>query len=310
VTPQLRTLDAIDFEDLRFERLARAGVTTVYVGGGPAAVLGSQGVVLKTQGDSADARVLREAAGATLTIGNEPFQRGTFNRRPEGGRSDIYTRRPTTRMGIVWVFREAMYAALPHARPGAAESDDPVTRELVRILRGEVPLRIQVRGSHDIRSAFRLTQEFGIEKVILEEAIEAARAIDRIREAGVPVIYGPIETSPSGWRGREVEEPNLSTPRRLHEAGVPLALSAGDADVDQALPFQAMCAVRYGLPFDAAMRAVTSTPASLLGVEKRVGTLAAGKDADIVIWSGKPFEATSRPVVVVIDGKVVHSETP
>jgi imidazolonepropionase-like amidohydrolase len=310
VIPQLRVLDAVDFDHPGFRRLARQGVTTVYIGADPASVIGARGAVVKTGEGPPSSRVLRDAAQVKLTVGAEPALRGIRNSEPRGGRSSYLTRRPITRMGTAWVFREAMYRATAYAEGKRDAADaDPAMEELVRVLRGEATLRVQARSVHDIETAFRLTGEFGIRRFLLEEGIEAARCLDRIREAGIPVIYGPIQESPSGWRGGDIERPALSTPLLLHEAGVPLALSAVDLDGEEALPGQAMMAVRFGLPVDAALRAVTRTPAELLGVADRIGTLAAGRDADVVLWSGDLFEATTRADVVVINGTIVHDGT-
>jgi len=307
VIPYLHTLDAVDLTDEGFARVARQGVTTVYLGGDPASVIGSTGVVVKTGGGAPWNRVVLDGVHIKLTIGNEPSMRGTYNRLPRGGRSDFLTRRPATRMGVAFVFRMAMFDALPYAAEGTPE--DPATRELVRVLRGELPLRVQARSVHDILTAFRLTREFGIERFILEEGIEAARCLDELRAARIPVIYGPIEATPTGYRGREIERPNLSTPHLLQEAGVPLALSAGDLPDEAALPWQGFLAVRYGLARDEAVKATTSTPARLLGLEDRIGTLAVGRDADVVLWSGEIFEPTTRAEVVVIGGEIVHDGT-
>jgi imidazolonepropionase-like amidohydrolase len=95
----------------------------------------------------------------------------------------------------------------------------------------------------------------------------------------------------------------MDTPVKLREQGIPFALSShGSADLEDRLPLQAGYAMQGGLPFEAALEAVTTIPARLLGVADRVGTLEVGKDADLVLWNGMPFEPSSRVIAVIVDG--------
>jgi imidazolonepropionase-like amidohydrolase len=121
------------------------------------------------------------------------------------------------------------------------------------------------------------------------------------------VIFGPIFAQPDGSRAYSGEDLRscLNTAGLLAEAGIPLALTAGDLGGESALPHQACFAIRHGLSFEAAMKATTSMPAGILGVADRVGALEQGMDADLVLWKGKPFAPASRPVLVMIQGEVV-----
>lgn len=311
VIPHLRTLDAADLHHDDFRRLARDGVTTVFLAADPASVVASRGAVVKTAGTQ-ERRVLIGAREPMITISSESWRRGTSNSIPFG-RVTYRNRRPTTGMGNVWVIRDSFYDAAHAARDGTFE--DAGQRELARILRGESPVRILARRIEQIETAFRLTTEFGIETFTLVEGTEAYRIAEPLARAGIPVIYGPISERPRGvFRpvSGEMDLPALESPRILHEAGVTLALTAGDLSGEESLPRQAGFALRFGLPRGAAVTATTATPARLIGVGDRVGTVAPGRDADLVVWSGEPFDATSAARVVIIDGSVVHfeEETP
>jgi len=117
------------------------------------------------------------------------------------------------------------------------------------------------------------------------------------------VILPPV---PSQGRTRDQAFMAIDTAKVLQDAGIPFALSAHDgSDASERLSIQAGYAMRGGLTREQALRAVTLTPAQILGVDKQVGTVEAGKDADLVLWNGEPFEATSRPIGVLVSGHLV-----
>ena len=177
---------------------------------------------------------------------------------------------------------------------------------LREVLEGEVPLRIQARIQQDIHTALRLAEEFKL-RFTFEEATEAYRCIETLKEASMPVIFGPIYERPSGIRARSSESrrSRYYTFRALIEAGIPTALSAQELREEDGLARQAMYAMRFGVRFDDALQAVTQTPAQMLGLDDQIGTIESGKRADLVIWRGQPFAATSMALVVLIDGQVV-----
>jgi imidazolonepropionase-like amidohydrolase len=173
-------------------------------------------------------------------------------------------------------------------------------------LEGTAGLRIQARLQRDILTAIRLADEFDL-PFTLEEATEAYRCLDEIKATGVPVVFGPIYARPSGIRlsSREGNQSRYYTFRALLESGIPTALSAQDLRDDNGLARQAMYAQRFGVSFDDSLRAVTLTPAQLLGLEDQLGTVEVGKRADLIVWSGQPLAAASMPSLVLVDGRVV-----
>ena len=309
VVPHIRVLDALDLRSPDFERLARGGVTTVYTSPDASAVIGARGAVLHT-GGAADQRVLCPAAAVKAVIGTDPSILGTYNRRPYGSSVDMYARRPNSRMGVTWVFRKAFYDADRRGRGVDAYGADTASPEASAVLRevraGKIPLRIQARIQQDILTALRLAKEFDL-RFTLEEATEAYRCLDELQKASVPVIFGPIYERPDGIRLRsgEGQRSRYYTFRALLERGIETALSAQEFREEDGLARQAMYAVRFGVGFDDALRAVTQTPARFLGLDDQLGTVEVGKRADLVLWSGRPLAATSAAVVVLIDGRVV-----
>jgi len=184
---------------------------------------------------------------------------------------------------------------------------------LRRVLAGELPLAIQAKATQDVRTAIYLKEEFKIPRLILDYAIEAWREPELLKRSGVAVVLPPFPPGgryADGFVNDSYFQP-LDAAKTLHDLGVPFALSGHDArTVGARLSDQAGLAQRGGLSFDDALAAVTLVPARLVGVEKRVGSLEVGKDADLVLWSGKPFEPTSRVIGVLLEGELVLDPRP
>lgn len=311
VTPHLRVLDSVDLESQDLTRLLRNGVTTIYVSPDSGQVIGAQGAIVRT-GGALERRVVRAADAVKASLGADPIQRGGGNSTPRGGFAGINTRRPTTRMGVDFVFRKAFYDAkragdgLPLY--GADQPPLAAIPALQALLRGEMPLRIQARLQHDIFSALRLAQEFGVQ-FVLEDAVEAYQCIPQLKTAGVSVVYGPLSMIPQGFRAAigEANDARLATPTWLEAAGIPFALTAQELRDEEGLVRQAMIAARYGLSPAAALRAITAAPAQILKLPG-FGTLEVGGPADLVVWSGDPLHPASRVQLVLIEGVVAFRE--
>ncbi len=308
VSPSVRVADSLDPFAIEWDRQLRSGVTTVLVNPPDFDVVGGLGVVLKTGGpESIAARtvranaVLRGAMGSQPSVGNHPaFGRPT----------DFYSRRPTTRMGVEWEWRKAFYdaAASQHDPSRAFPGSDLV----LRALSGDLTLAIQAWSTQDIRTAVFLKEEVerelgGRPRLFIDAAAEAWKEPQLLVRSKTAVVLPPFPMAAEGNRpaGRTEDGAfmTLEVARLLYEQGVPIALSShGAAGIESRLPMQAAYAIRGGLPFEAALEAVTISPARMLGVEDRVGSVEVGKDADLVLWNGTPFEPSSRVVGVLLDG--------
>lgn len=172
---------------------------------------------------------------------------------------------------------------------------------LVPLVQGRTPLVARVHRESDIRTLLRFAREENL-KLILEGAEEGWKAAPDIARAGVPVIVYPYADLPGSF---EVLGSTLENASRLHAAGVTVALTAPEGAAHRAREtrYGAGTAVAWGLPWDAALAAVTINPARMFGVGDRTGSLEPGKDADLVIWSGDPFEPLSEARAVYIRGK-------
>ncbi|MFG0331621.1 MAG: amidohydrolase family protein [Phycisphaerales bacterium] len=310
VVPHTMVADSLDLLAPDLEILMKEGVTTVYASPEPSAVIGPRGAIVRTAGPLSE-RLVTEAAAVQATLGSDSFRLGAGNRSPYRGFVSMRTRRPNSRMGVSWVFRKAFYDAEKHhdgLEVTGADAPPIAAMEALRDLRnGSIPLRIQARTERDIMSAIALADEFDLDFTLLE-ATEAYRAIDAIVNAGLPVIFGPIYSEPGSMRAYVdgARDSKLATFATLINSGAPTALSARDLRGEDGLARQVMYAMRTGVPFDEALRAVTLTPAEMLGLADEVGSIETGKRADVVVWNGQPFAATSRPVVVVVGGVVEH----
>jgi imidazolonepropionase-like amidohydrolase len=310
ITPGVRVSDGLDPFDPAWARAARRGVTSVLVSPPDFNVIGGLGVALKTagaEGAPLRARVLADELVLRAAIGSQPSQRN----HPAFGRpEDFYSRRPTTRMGVEWELRRVFYAA---ANAGGSQADgnggEPAGAEQLRaVLQGKLPMMVQAWTTQDIRTAVFLKEEIereglGRPRMILDAAAEAWKEPQLLTRSGVSVVLPPFPL-----QGRTGDRAFMAwdTAAVLHSLGVPIALSShGSAAPGEDLAAQAGFAIRGGLSFEAALAAVTTSPARMLGLEGRIGSLESGKDADLVLWSGRPFEPTSRVIGVLIDGRLV-----
>ncbi len=220
---------------------------------------------------------------------------------------DFYARRPTTRMGVTWEFRKAFLDAAKVAADRPAKLD-PGVEVLSRALGRKLPIRIAATRSFDIESALRLADEFNLQ-IVFEEAEEAYRYTDILAKRKVPVALRPTFQPGRVWAS-DGSELRYGTFAALASAGVPTALLTGGSGEDESLLAMAAFAVRYGATREQALRAVTLTPAELLGVADRVGSIEKGKDADFTVLTGDPLDVTSRVERVVVNGRTAFERKP
>jgi imidazolonepropionase-like amidohydrolase len=304
VIPAFDAADSIDFFSKDLDELIRDGVTTIYVTGEASSVISSRGTAVKTGGPIAQRR-LAATPCVKVTLSGESSRRATFNTPPfRGGDVTFSVRRPTTRMGSAWVFREAFHDALRFKETGKTSGDPAQMRALLDVMEGKVKLRFQAREAADIRSAQRDCDEFGL-TFVLEYGNETGECLDLVTSRKIPVIFGPPRDGDS--QASQFDDPITAwqTPKLLAERGVPFCLTAADASGEGGLSRQAGFAIKNGLDRARALRAVTTDAAAMIGLDKRIGRLAEGFDADLVVWSGEPFDDVSRPVLVVINGRPV-----
>ncbi len=206
------------------------------------------------------------------------------------------------------VGRPAETTAQGGAQAGGKEETRDLRREaFARVVRRETPLLITAHRAQDILSALRLAREFNL-RIVLDGAAEAYLVTDEIKRAGVPVIVHPTMYRATG----ETENLSMETPATLVRAGIPVALQSGFESYvpkTRVVLFEAALAAANGLEPQEALGLVTIGAARLLGIERRVGSLEVGKDADLALFDGDPFEYTTHVRTVIINGQVVSEET-
>jgi imidazolonepropionase-like amidohydrolase len=298
ISPEYRVLDGLNPKARDLQRAVQTGVTTAFIGPGNRNVIGGLGAILKTHGDSLRQMVIQEEAALKATVGSGP----TIGNYPPRGMPPVnfYARRPTTRMGVTWEFRKAFIDAAKYAADRPARPD-PAREVLARALARKLPVRIAASRAVDIESALRLADEFKL-AVVFEEAEEAYRHVGLLAQRKVSVALRPTFQPGRVWAA-DGSELRYGTFAALAAAGVPTALLTGGPGEGESLLAMAAFAVRCGATREQALGAITKTPAEILGVADRVGSLEKGKDADFVALSGDPLDVTSRVERVVVNGR-------
>jgi imidazolonepropionase-like amidohydrolase len=297
--------------------LISGGVTTVYIAPGDRQVVGGQGAVVKTWGDDFDSMIVLEPAAMDMTIGETAKREG---------------QNPTTRMGIAALLRKTLMDGQAYVRTveeyeeKVAEGDEEATppsrnlsnEALLKLLRKELPARIEVDFLDDIRTAIRIAEEFDLE-LILDSGLGAYKIKDVLAENDIPVVLGP-PTHPfiaGGEVSMTADLYNLmseSNAAELTAAGVKVAFASfgfgfgsfGGATQGRWLLIEAAYATGYGLSDEDALKAVTINAAEILGVDDRVGSLEVGKDADIIVLDGYPLNVKTWVEKVFINGELIH----
>ncbi|NHM26163.1 amidohydrolase [Desulfofundulus sp. TPOSR] len=302
VTPHLRAIDAVYPADLGFEDARAGGVTTVATGPGSANIIGGEMVALKTAGQVVDRMVLRSPVGLKAALGENPKR--TYGREKK---------MPATRMASAALLREALAKAQDYQRKleaaaagrGERPDRDLKMESLVRVLRREIPLRVHAHRADDIMTALRIAREFNL-LLVVEHCTEGYLVAQELAAHGVMAVVGPMITNRAKV---ELKGISLQTPRALAGAGVTFAIMTDHPVVPiQYLALSAALAVRGGLPEERALRAITLDAARILGLENRLGSLEPGKDADVVVLNGHPFDPRTRVIKTYIDGRLVYKD--
>lgn len=298
IQPELRAIDAYNARERLVEWLRGFGVTTLHTGHGPLALISGQTLVAKTRGDTVEEAVIVPRAMIAATLGADSREEGK-------GKS------PGTAGKQIALLREALLRARDYQRKlreaGADASKRPDrdlrNEALVDVLERKVPLLVTAQRHQDIISALRLAREFEL-KLVLDGASEAYVVLDELRASGVSVIAHP----PMARYAGELENASRTTPAKLAEAGIPFTFQSGYESYvpkTRVVLYEAAVAAAYGLGPERALRAITLDAARVLGLEARIGSLEVGKDGDLALYDGDPFEYTSHCVGTVIEGAVV-----
>ena len=297
--PELRAIDAYNPRDPLVAYVRSFGITTVNTGHAPGMLISGQTMIAKTHGRTADEDVIKPAAMIAASLGSS----GTT---AEAGKT------PGTRSKAVALLRAELIKAQDYVKKLAAEDEtkrparDLRLETLARALDGSQPLIITAHRQQDILSAIRVAQEFDL-TILLDGASDAPLVLDEIKTAGVSIILHPTMARSFG----DQENLSMETAAKLKAAGIPFAMQSGYENYvpkTRIVLFEAAIAAANGLAFDDALACVTIDAASLLGIAVRTGSLTVGKDADLALYDGDPFEYTTHCTATMIDGVVYPGE--
>jgi imidazolonepropionase-like amidohydrolase len=300
VTPHLRVIDAINPLDLGFRDALSGGVTTVVVAPGSANVLGGEMAAMKTAGSLIDEMIVRFPVGLKAALGENPKR--SYGRDKKS---------PSTRMASAAILRETFVRAQDYLRKvnGAvsgqsqAPDRDLKMEAVVRVLKKEVPLRLHAHRADDIMTAVRIAREFDLDLVI-EHCTEGKVIAAYLAQANIPAVIGPIIAN----RAKpEMQGLTLETARSMADQGVRFAIMTDHPVVPiQYLAASAALTVKGGLTEEHALRAITIDAAAIIGVADRLGSLEPGKEADLALFSGHPFDIRSQVEKVFVNGELVY----
>jgi imidazolonepropionase-like amidohydrolase len=302
ITPTLRMSDALDPQSKTLKRVVQTGVTTLFVSPGRRNVIGGLGVVVKPMGKIPQQMIIKDEAALTVVMDMDPTQGNRIPWREPP--TNFYFRRPGTRMAIIWMLRKSFFDA--QQQPDSEEIKDPNLAILSSVLKDEIPIHVNARRAIAIRATLKVADEYGL-KLIFQECTEGYKVAEQLAERKIPVVLGPFYYYPGSMgQYREGRKVNWNNAGILAEAGVKVALASGGQSGAIDILTAATFAVRHGMNRDEALKAITITPAEILGVADRVGSLEKGKDADIVVLSGDPLNVTTRVEKVILNGKTVY----
>ncbi len=292
--PELRAMDAYDARERLVEWLREFGITTIHTGHAPGALISGRTMIVKTRGANVEEAVLVPDAMVAATLGDSA--------RAEDRKA------PGTRAKMVAMLRTELVKAQGYLDKQASDDENKPDRDLrlevfAKMLRRELPILVTAHRSQDILTAIRLAKEFDL-RLVLDGAAESYLVSEQIRASGYPVILHPTMYRAGG----ETENLTMEAASRLKAANILFALQSGYESYvpkTRVVLFEAAVAAANGLSFEEAFATITIDAARLLGIDDRVGSLEAGKDGDVALYDGDPFEYTSHCVGTVIEGEVV-----
>ncbi|MBJ8058645.1 MULTISPECIES: amidohydrolase [Bacillus] len=288
-TPHIRSLDGIHPLDIAFQDAVQNGITTVHVMPGSQNIIGGTTCVIKTAGACIDHMIIQEPAGLKIAFGENPKKVHSNG-----------TKESITRMGIMGLLRESFYEAQHYGH----EADFRML-SILKALRREIPVRIHAHRADDISSALRFAKEFNLD-LRLEHCTEGHFIVEELSKHNLKVSVGPTLTRRSKI---ELKNKTWDTYHILSKNGVEVSITTDHPYTPiQYLNVCAAVAVREGLDEKTALEGITIFPARNLRLEDRIGSIEVGKDADLVLWTHHPFHYLAKPVLTMIDGKIIYKK--
>lgn len=303
VTPHLRAIDAINPVDRCFQEALDVGITTVATGPGSANVIGGTFATMKTYGKTIDDMVIDGCTAMKSAFGENP-------KRVYSGKKAT----PSTRMATAAILRENLIKAKNYVEKQEASKNgidkapdfDMKLEALAMVIRKEIPLKAHAHRADDILTAIRIAKEFDL-NLSLEHCTEGHLITENLKDEHIKaIIVGPSLSDRS-----KVELKNLTfkTPAILNKAGIKVSIMTDHPVIPlQYISICAALAAREGMDEEEALRSITINPAHAINVDHRVGSIEIGKDADIIIYNGHPFDLRNTVKFVMVNGEVVKNQ--
>lgn len=318
IEPQLKIVDGLFPESEVIPVTRTNGIATVLVAPDENNVINGQSALINLDASKfVDSIIVKSPVGMHVTLGEAPKAR-------YGPKNQM----PMSRMGTAALLRQTLIKAKEFLAkqedyqkklqeyetkkndPKAKKEDlkepekpgrDAVLEALVPVIKGELPVIVSAHRVDDIETAIRIAEEFNL-KLILNHCTNGYKIADLLAQKKIPVLVGPITTQPGSMETQGALYENAAL---LQKAGVKIAIQSGEVHNVRNLPYEAGIAVSYGLPWEEALKAITLTPAEILGVASRLGSLEPGKDANIAIFDGDPLQPLSNCKKLFINGRDV-----
>ena len=290
IQPELRAIDAYNPREELVEWIREFGITTINTGHAPGALISGQTMIVKTYGTLQNT-ILDTISMVSFSLGKEVSSEFKVpGSRPKG----------------IAMLRSKLYEAKAYLeKQNSDDKKSAINLEneiLAKVLKKEVPALITADKAVDILGALRLAKEFNLE-LILDGAEESYMVLDEIKEAEVPII---LHASMS-----RLESGSFETASKLQKAGIPFAIQSGYESYvpkTRVVLFEAAILAANGLSFEEALASITIDAAKILKIDDKVGSIEVGKNADIAIYNGDPFEYTTHCCGVIIDGKIMKQD--
>ncbi len=309
ITPEMRGIDSFNPDEPSLKEVLIGGVTCINTGPGSGNVISGQAVVIKPTGaPTVDEMIVKAPSGLKVAFGENP-------KRVHGSEK----RTPSTRMGVAALLRKALVDAINHkhelqvymekAEEAKKKGESPPTppkrdlglETIIRVINREIPIHAHAHRADDIATIIRIAKEFDID-VVLIHCTEGHKIPKLIAKSKFPAVIGPTMF----WTSKpETRERGFKTAVNLNKAGVKVALQTDSLTPMNYFPLIPMNVIKEGMSREDALKCVTINPAEALRINDLVGSLEPGKDADIVIWSGDPFDFYSKVEQVFINGNTI-----
>ncbi len=303
-TPNLRAIDAVNPMDKCFEEAISSGVTTVITGPGSANPIGGQLIAMKTYGNCVDDMIIKSPVAIKFAFGENP--KVVYNEKNQT---------PMTRMATAAIIREQLNKAKRYnedkkkAKKSPGDYDlpeyDEKSEALLPLINKKISAHIHAHRADDIFTAIRIAKEFDIDYVIVH-GTDSHNIVDKLKNEDAKVLSGPILLDRSK---PELINLTTKTPGILSRAGLETAIITDHPETPiQYLLLCAAIAIRDGMDEYESLKAITINPARICKIEDRVGSITKGKDADLVIYDGSPFDIMKKPCFVICEGKIINKD--